>query len=416
MNDAAFEDTLRRRLRDLAELAPREPAQPLEHREVPRLPTARRRPALIAAAVVVLAAVVALAISVGRGSDTREVVTEPSLPGSDEHLTVVPDGPGYGKTFPVVVWSGRELIVWGGEIVSEQEWSNEGGAYDPSTRQWRPLAASPLPAMSEHTAVWTGEEVLICCGRIPGDAGPVAGAYRPDTDTWRTIALPPFVGAPFAQSVWTGEEMIVTGGSHLRGAAAYDPATDTWRTLSDPPGVIERVADAMWTGDLMVVWNQGDYSVLAGYTYDPATDTWTTLPELPDELRLDGGSGAVVDNELFVWGSRQGADGRNRPAGARLDLDERRWTALPPAPVPPTLAINGAETSASLAGTGDEVIVFTGYLGSGSHVDPTLVLVFDPRTDEWRSVGSVEESYHPPLVWADDRAFLFGGELVTITP
>jgi hypothetical protein len=49
------------------------------------------------------------------------------------------------------VWTGREMIVWGG--ANETANLGDGAAYDPGADQWRPLAPSPLEPRNLHTAV-----------------------------------------------------------------------------------------------------------------------------------------------------------------------------------------------------------------------------------------------------------------------
>jgi hypothetical protein len=53
------------------------------------------------------------------------------------------------------VWTGSEMIVWGGNL------TNTGGRYNPSTDSWTATSTTNAPtARSEHTAVWTGSEMI----------------------------------------------------------------------------------------------------------------------------------------------------------------------------------------------------------------------------------------------------------------
>jgi N-acetylneuraminic acid mutarotase len=115
------------------------------------------------------------------------------------------------------VWSGSEVIVWGGQT-GGNAWTNTGGRYDPSTDQWSPttLVNAPSPR-AHHTAVWTGAEMIVW-GGWGGEivsAGQLysGGRYNPAGDTW---AATDEVGSPSARTkhtaVWTGGDMIVWGG------------------------------------------------------------------------------------------------------------------------------------------------------------------------------------------------------------
>lgn len=449
MTATNFEQDLRHRLTELADHAPASPSRPHGDLAPYPQPPARRPPTrhlvlAIAAAVAVVAVLVTAVWRIADHDPDPNVITDTRLepappttltppttdpalttttaaPGSIGAVTDLPHGPGYGRTFPAAVWTGTELLVWGGEVVSELEWSNAGGAYNPTTRSWRPLAPSPLPAMSEHSAVWTGTEMLICCGRTRSAYADTAGAYRPDTDTWRTIAAPPFDGAPFAQSVWTGREMLVVGGSQYRGAAAYDPATDRWRTLADPPAIIERRADSAWTGDSLVVWNRDDYSGTGGMTYDVATDTWERLPDMPDDLRFEGGTASVVGDELIIWGAKRGPDGLAHATSAALDLGTRRWRALPGLPIEPVSYTVGTNTSPSSVSSGSEAIVSVGDFnagpGPGSLSQPGVpVVAYNPTTQTWRPLGGVSQGHNSLMVWAGTRAYIIGEDFTVVVP
>jgi hypothetical protein len=58
------------------------------------------------------------------------------------------------------VWTGDEMIVWGGNNVSSN--LNTGGKYDPSTNSWTATSLTNVPARRIfHTAVWTGGEMIV---------------------------------------------------------------------------------------------------------------------------------------------------------------------------------------------------------------------------------------------------------------
>src|SRR5207245_2535091 len=102
------------------------------------------------------------------------------------------------------VWTGTEMIVWGG-ISSSGSNLNTGGRYDPSTDSW--TATSTIGAPSARTlpkSVWTGSEMIVWGGGNPSllNSG---GRYNPGTDSWTATST---IGAPagrfFPTAVWTG--------------------------------------------------------------------------------------------------------------------------------------------------------------------------------------------------------------------
>ena len=85
------------------------------------------------------------------------------------------------RTRHTAVWTGTEMIVWGGLGASTP--LNNGGRYNPGTDTWTPTSLVNPPSLRwMHAAVWTGTEMIIQ-GGSPGN--PVGGRYNPATDTWK---------------------------------------------------------------------------------------------------------------------------------------------------------------------------------------------------------------------------------------
>jgi hypothetical protein len=185
------------------------------------------------------------------------------------------------------VWTGREAIFFENEPEGPPALGEGliGHALDPATRTWRTLPEAPVEARTGSVYVWTGREVIVWGGGEHDSDEPVQGAaYDPGTDSWRRIADAPH-GLNLASGVWTGREMIVFG-SLLNGrnipdtqtsvGAAYEPTSDTWRKL--PPSELSPQATAAaWVGDRLVAY---DYET-RWQAYDPLSDTWTEPADMP---------------------------------------------------------------------------------------------------------------------------------------
>jgi len=81
------------------------------------------------------------------------------------------------------------MIVWGGATgLRPDPFHADGGRYDPGTDTWTPTSGIDAPsARREHTAVWTGDEMIVWGGLVHfswGDNGVRGGLYgvRPSTD------------------------------------------------------------------------------------------------------------------------------------------------------------------------------------------------------------------------------------------
>ena len=230
------------------------------------------------------------------------------------------------------VWTGTEMIVWGGQSIIEGQWAyglSDGGRYDAASDTWSPLPPCPLQGRFDHTAVWTGSEMVVFGGHRIEFIQPIGvnaewrwttfedgAAYNPRTDSWRVINGVGNAG-PRTQhtAVWTGKEMLVWGGGILEGTAIcclnpesrptigaiYNPKTDSWKRMSGigaPDGRIFHTA--VWTGREMIIWG-GHYELYGpflntGARYDLRRDIWRTLP-------MEGGPGPFVFNQARtgVW-------------------------------------------------------------------------------------------------------------------
>jgi hypothetical protein len=73
-----------------------------------------------------------------------------------------------------------------------------------------------------HTAVWTGAEMIVWGGNDNNVNLNSGGRYRPDTDSW-TATCETNVPVPrgFFSGVWSGSELIIWGGSNLNSGGRY---------------------------------------------------------------------------------------------------------------------------------------------------------------------------------------------------
>ena len=148
---------------------------------------------------------------------------------------------------------------------------------------WTATAGAPSPR-DYHTAVWTGNEMIVWGGLGIGVVLNTGGRYNPSTDTWTPTST---INAPDARdghtAVWTGNEMIVWGGWDINGVrfntgGRYNPITDSWTITDTTNAPSPRVAHtAVWSGSEMIVWGgfDGSNNVNTGGRYNPVTNAWT---------------------------------------------------------------------------------------------------------------------------------------------
>jgi hypothetical protein len=218
------------------------------------------------------------------------------------------------------------MLIWGGLIRSSGADYDDGAAYDPETNAWRDLPPPPLAPRSNGATVWTGDEMLVW-GGAGDDFLSDGAAYDPTTSIWRRVEPSPLSGRIGAAAVWTGREMVVFGGCSNAGTfgdgAAYDPPSRTWRSLPSSPGPPRCFATAAWTGEKMLVWggiNDGERETTNGALYDPANDAWVEMS--PGPLRATGPDPVLAwtGDEMLIW---QG------PTGAAYRPASDTWRELP---------------------------------------------------------------------------------------
>ena len=133
--------------------------------------------------------------------------------------------PRWGAT---AVWDGTEALFIGGTLAGASGPTSDGVAFSPATGRWRRLPGMEVNR-SEFAAVWTGRQVLVWGGltgsfqdqKIP----PHGVAYDPAANRWPAMPMAPLRGRSNPTAVWTGRQMIVWGGT-IPGPQKNTPATD----------------------------------------------------------------------------------------------------------------------------------------------------------------------------------------------
>jgi len=316
------------------------------------------------------------------------------------------------RFFHATVWTGAEMIVWGGH----NGWAPEdtGARYDPATDTWAPMTLSAATPSKRHraSAVWTGTEMLVW-GGWTGQAATSSGArYNPASDTWTEMSTG--TGTPAAReratAVWTGTEMIVWGGydsstnTHFNTGGRYNPGTDSWTATSTGAGVptARRDHTAVWTNNVMVVWGgyNGTAAVNTGSRYNPSTNTWTATAAGPAARHTH--SAVWTGSVMIVWGGYNGTTALN--TGSRYNPTTNTWAATSTAAgVPP-----GAFEHTAVW-TGSVMIVWGGNNGSASVAGGGR---YNPTTNAWAAIsstGSPLARQAHGAVWTSSEMIVWGG-------
>jgi len=219
----------------------------------------------------------------------------------------------------LVVWTGKELIDWGGGCCGDA--FSTGWAFDPARNAWRMLPSSPLAPSQGPAGVWTGRELIVLVSGINPDGKryPASfarfAAYNPATGTWRRLA--PLPSPRFGATVlWDGHEVLVVGGAGPARAGkppplpkvgfAYNPATNRWRRLSPMPSGRENFV-SVWTGRRLLIWGGSTTagappkSLPGGLAFDPAANRWATFTRGPLSGRVSL-TAVWTGRSMILWG------------------------------------------------------------------------------------------------------------------
>ncbi len=313
------------------------------------------------------------------------------------------------RQLPRMVWTGTQMVVWGGYSGA---YLNTGGRYSPNTDTWTATSTTGAPSGRYlHTAVWTGTQMIVWGGNVNGSTSlDTGGRYDPVTDTWTPTTQ---TNAPVARyghvALWTGTRMVVWGGvagvgNYPASGGRYDPATDTWtatNTVNAPAGRAN--AAAVWTGDRMLVWGgTAGFDVGSGGVYVPDTDTWSAISNAQAPVGRNAHTAVWTGAEMLVWGGTSGGAPVNN--GGRYSPLTDTWKTIDTGSAP------AARYGHTAVWTGSEMVVWGGYggrqLDSGGRYSP-LANSWTPTST---GAGPTARNVHS-AVWTGTEMIVWGGNV-----
>lgn len=315
------------------------------------------------------------------------------------------------RTGHVAVWTGEKMLVWAGMPENFDAPSPGGGRFAPDTNAWEPIAdAGTIPGRMQPAGVWTGSEMLVWGGHdreLHTGREAVGGGYDPHTDAWTPLGTEgvPLGRMSFAWG-WSGEELLVWGGATsqvvgpgtLGEGARYSPQARHWIPMSDQGAPTPRYGcSAVWTGKLFIVWggNGSTNATRTGAAYDPVQDVWIPVPTSANLPDLKFHSAIWTGSEMIVWNGQ----------GAAYNPDTGTWRIISD-----RHGLRG-RTFHSAIWTGTRMIIFGGRaLDGGTILNDGAS--YDPSKDSW----SLLETCNAPsprmehtAVWTGSSMVIWGG-------
>lgn len=359
----------------------------------------------------------------------------------------------------LIVWGGchegsRTLYACGGD-----SYFNDGAIYSPADDSWVKIEAAQAPSpRAKMLSLWTGpagsrpNELLIWGGCFHGDGCDQrlndGGFYNPASRQWTAIAGIEAVAPRIHHGgVWTGNQLIVWGGhpklnpgdiflpAPLADGGVYDPRSG-WRpidaNLLHAP-TARAFPAAIWTGetgnpetaDRMLIWGGclqeiGDTCTGLrndGALFDPRTMAWEALQTrgvMPAPRHHASILHVPSQAKLYVFGGID-ASGRVLPDGGILDLKSLTWT-----PMATTAAGRFKHTA---AWAGDRMMVFGGKVyndGTRSYelaadVDAYVPSPLPNRRGTWTRYKTQEltplKAIEHSAIWTGESLIVWGGQI-----
>lgn len=254
----------------------------------------------------------------------------------------LPDAPIAGRIWHSAIWTGEELIVWGGQGLGRP--LDDGAAYDPVKNSWRVLAPAPLGPRIHHAAVWTGKQMVIWGGRSDSTATTTyfadGAAYDPHTNTWERLPGSPMTNRARTAAVWstTTREVLFWGGMYefdfvADDGAAFDPESRRWTLLPATTAKPRAATASFWSGGRLVVV-AGECS---RSTKGSCNDAWSYMPSVNDWMELGVAPATFTATANYASASRASVMALfgGEKLGARLGngvlfyAAQEKWVEIP---------------------------------------------------------------------------------------
>jgi hypothetical protein len=323
-----------------------------------------------------------------------------------------------GSSFVTLTSVGDDVVLFGGQTIAGNP-TNTASRYNAETDSWIPISMHRPPSPRyQHTAVWTGAELIVWGGSAT-EGDDTGGRLDIGADRWSLTATraQDFTRRSGAAGVWTGVEWLLWGGrseTTLDTGVKYTPALDQWSSLEQNYAPQHRDAHtAVWTGDRMIIWGgrsglgPGGYLHLnSGGMYQPTgIGAWSSTADVNAPAPRGRHTATWTGTGMLIWGGENGSlrygDGGSFDPLSPGEIGA--WGLFESTGAP------SARSGATGVWTGSRWIVWGGRDASGV---TNSGAIYDPMAMTWQptsTLGAPAPREFHTAVWADDAMLVWGG-------
>jgi hypothetical protein len=286
-----------------------------------------------------------------------------------------------------LIWTGEEMIIWGGKQARDGLTTLvDGAAFNPDTDEWRPIAPFPLQGPQATRAVWGDGEMIVVSHN--GTFG-----YDPESDSWRTIANGVVPSEWHDRMVYSDGKLYMWVGAQQIHELTIN--TGQWRIL-EPPGPISASRDSYFsvlrifddgviaiTLDGGVCWGRHFWQ-LDGNAWDPLPDFSLETDSYADCATAN--QSASVGNSLVIW------EAESHPS-AIYSASTNEWRDLSPIP------LGGTEGASGPVPMGGDHFLVPRW-GEAA--------IFDATTEEWTRVLLPGQGTDAEMIWTGEEILAWG--------
>jgi hypothetical protein len=293
------------------------------------------------------------------------VLVSSSAPRPTNDPNYVDSGPLRIRDHADVLWTGEEMIVWGGGSASGAGPRTDGAAFNPTTNSWRVLDGPQLEEFTGSRAIMRRDRMLVITPQSTFIGDPIAGVWE-DVGLGYRLENGPMLMIEDDLYAWA-----------LAGIAHMD-AEFQWSQIPDPGfgGSEPLLGQLLDFGGNLLATGLFSSNCQSRRTSVWSGTEWTELERITFGGCSTANQSAVVQGELLAWSDER--DPTYRYNAGDLSWDEDEGVPLPNQEFPPgAIAIGGR--------------MFVPGLGKGA--------IYDPATRIWTEVTSPGFADSTQMVW-----------------